>query len=132
MEECTRLASDHQTGSVQLGVGESQGGNNSIASPFARTEIDEQHLIFVKVDQVANDFLALSEIGGGELALEDGILKVVSEVAHGFKDLTETFVIADVIRNDVSISHVEAPESKACVRELRPLPPSLATAHESP
>jgi hypothetical protein len=38
-------------------------------------------------------------------ALEDGILQVVAVAAHGFEDLAEAFVFADVVTDEIGLPH---------------------------
>jgi hypothetical protein len=45
------------------------------------------------------------QIDRRELALEDRVLQMVAEVAHGLEDLAEAFVVADVVANEKSVAH---------------------------
>jgi hypothetical protein len=54
----------------------------------------------------AREFDAESgEIHGGELALEDGVLEVIAEAAHDFEDLSEAFIVGDVVGDEVGGAH---------------------------
>jgi hypothetical protein len=47
----------------------------------------------------------LDAFGGGEVALEDGKLKMGAEVFAGFEDAAEAFFFRDVVGDDVADSH---------------------------
>jgi hypothetical protein len=97
--------SDDKTGRVDVGVGEAERGDDAVATPFGRPEVDEQDLVFVVVDDGGQLGAAADEVAGGELALENGVLEVVSEGAHGLENLAEAFVVADVVADEIGLSH---------------------------
>lgn len=57
------------------------------------------------VDDFGQDSSALQEFGWVELALEDAVLEVVAKVFHGAMDFFESLVIANVVGNEVGVSH---------------------------
>lgn len=79
--------------------------DDPLAACLGRAEIDEEHLVFVVLDDVAQGVPAAGQIDGGELALEDRVLQVVAKVPHGLVDLAEPLVIADVVADEVGVSH---------------------------
>jgi hypothetical protein len=86
-----------ETGCVQGDVGLTERGDDAVAAAFGGAEVDEEDLIVVVVDDFGEFGAAADEVGGREMALEDGELEVVAVAAHGFEDLAKTFVIGDVI-----------------------------------
>lgn len=86
-------------------VGLAEGGDHALAAAFGRAEVDEEDLIFVVLDDLAERMPALGEIDRGELALEDRVLQMVAEVAHGLEDLAEPLVVADVVADEKSVTH---------------------------
>jgi hypothetical protein len=67
--------------------------------------MNEQNLIFVVVDDAGKFGAAANDIACRELALEDGVLKMVAEAAHGLEDFAEALFIADVVTNEVGGAH---------------------------
>jgi hypothetical protein len=67
--------------------------------------MNEQNLIFVVVDDAGKFGAAANNIACRELALEDGVLKMVAEAAHGFEDLAKALVVGDVIADEVRLPH---------------------------
>ena len=59
-------------------------------------EINEQDPIFVVIDDLPRRVPAADDVARRELALEDRVLEVIAEPAHGFVDLGEAAVVADV------------------------------------
>ena len=98
--------SDDETGGVEVGVGLAEGGDDAVATAFGGAEMDEENLVFVVLDEVGEEGAAADEVGGGELAFEDGELEVVAEGAHGFEDLAEAFVVGDVVTDQVGLAHL--------------------------
>lgn len=98
--------SDDEAGGVEVGVGLAEGGDDAVATAFGGAEMDEENLVFVVVDEVGEEGAATDEVGGGELAFEDGELEVVSEGAHGFEDLAEALVVGDVVTDQVGLAHL--------------------------
>src|SRR5206468_1074620 len=70
-------------------------------------EIDEEHLIFSMVDNLAELGAAPGQVHRRQLALEHGILKVVAVVPHGLEHLPQPLVLADVIADQVTGAHQE-------------------------
>jgi len=58
------------------------------------------------IDDFGQTLSALNEIARRELAFENAILKMITESLHCFEDLSKTFVIGDIVANDVSRSHI--------------------------
>ena len=86
-------------------IGLPERGNHAFAAALGRAEVDEQHLVFVVLDDLRERVAATSQVNRGELALEDRVLQMVAEVAHGFVDLAEALVIADVVADEESVAH---------------------------
>jgi len=57
------------------------------------------------VDDAGQFGAAPDEIACRELALEDGILKMVTVASHGFEDLAQAFVVADIVTDEIRLPH---------------------------
>lgn len=79
--------------------------DDAVPPAFARSEIDEQDLVVGVVDNFGQLSAALQQVGRGELALKDAVLQMIAPVPQRFEDLAESFGIADVIGDDVRVSH---------------------------
>ena len=90
---------------VDRGVGLAQRADHPFAAAFGGAEVDEQHLVFVVLDDLTECVSALGQIDRRELALEDRVLRMVAKVSHGLEDLAEAFIVADVVADEKGISH---------------------------
>lgn len=100
-----RQLSYHNARLVDGGVGQAEGRDDAVAAAGGGAEVDEEDLVFVVLDDFAENVPALGEVDGRELALEDRVLQVVAEVAHGLIDPAEAFVVADVVADEIGVSH---------------------------
>ena len=48
---------------------------------------------------------AFGQIDRRELALEDRVLQMVAEIAHGLEDFAQPLIVADIVADEKSISH---------------------------
>jgi hypothetical protein len=81
-------------------------GDDALAPAFGGTEIDEEDLILVVVNDGGQFGAEPDEVGGIQLAFENGVLEVVAITAHDLKDLSEAFVVAYVVADEVGFSHL--------------------------
>jgi hypothetical protein len=72
-------AVDDDAGAVEGGVGLAERRDDAVAAAFGWAEVHEDHLVDLVVDDAAQAVAAAREVGGGELALEDGVLEPVAE-----------------------------------------------------
>jgi hypothetical protein len=103
-----RGLSNNEAGRVDGCVGETERGDDAVATALSRAEMDEQNLIFAVMDDAGEVGAAADQVAGGEMALEDGVLQVVAEAAHGFEDLAEASVVADVVTDEIRLAHEAA------------------------
>jgi len=103
------LGSDDVTWRINRHIGFAEGGYDAIAPALGGTQVDEEHLVVVMVDDSGDFGAAADEVAGRELALEDGVLEMVAVPAHGFEDFAETLVVADVVANEIGLSHRPTP-----------------------
>jgi hypothetical protein len=68
--------------------------------------MDEEDLVVLMVDDRAEFGAHAGAVGGSELALEDGVLEVVTPGAHGFEDEAEALVVRDVVADQVGLAHM--------------------------
>ena len=74
-----------------------------IATRVSGTEIDEQHLILVMVDPVADLPAQLHELALIQLADEHAVLDMVAMIEQGPMDLGPTLVLDDVIGHQEAV-----------------------------
>ena len=96
---------DDHTGRIDMGVGQSDRVDDPFAATVAWSKIDEEDLVEIVVDDLAEFFREDGFFGIGQLAFENAQLEVVPRVSHGAKDFSESFWVADIVGNDVGISH---------------------------
>jgi hypothetical protein len=99
------FVSDDDARRIESGIWLTEGRNHTFAASFGRAKIDEQHLVFIVLDDFAKRVAASGEIDRRELTLEDRVLQMVAEVAHGLKDLAQPLVIADIVADEEGIPH---------------------------
>jgi hypothetical protein len=80
------------------------------------------------VDYFAEGVAAADEIGRGKLALEDGILEMVTEIAHGLVDGAQALVVADVVTDEIGIAHDRLSQSR---EEAQTVETSAAKAYRA-
>lgn len=76
------VAIDDDARTVHRRVGAAQRGNHAIAASFDRAQIDEEHLVFAMVDDLAEQVPATREIGTRHLAFEHRVLQVITKAAR--------------------------------------------------
>jgi len=87
-------------------IGYAERGDDAVAPAFSGTEIDEEYLILVMVDDGSQFGAEPDEVGGIQLAFENGVLEVVAVAAHNLEDLSEAFVFAYVVADEVGFLHL--------------------------
>lgn len=102
--------SDNETGGVDGGITFTQRGNNAITTSFRRSQFNEEDLVLAMIDNLAQHVAATRQVRRRELAFEDGVLQVISHIPHGFEGFAETFVIADVITDQIGVTHGSSSE----------------------
>ncbi len=100
-----RVALDDDAGRVDWRIRLAQRRDHALAASLGGAEVDEQHLVLVVLDEFGQRMSALGQIDWRELALEDRVLQVIAEVAHGPVDFAEAFVVADVVTDEKSVAH---------------------------
>lgn len=100
-----RPESNDDAGRVDRRIRLPQRGNHSIAAACGRAQIDEQYLIVGMVDDVPERRPTARQIDGGPLTLEDGVLEMIAEIAHGLEDPAESLVVGDVVTDEIGVSH---------------------------
>ncbi len=63
----------------------------------------EDHLVFLKVDQVVEAAFQADQVRGAEAAHEDGVLAAQAEVFAGAGDFAEALGVADVVSDQVGV-----------------------------
>lgn len=76
-----------------------------LASAFGWPQVDEKHLVFVMLDDLRKRVSTAGQVDRCELALEDRVLKVIAEIPHGLTDLAEAFIFANIVTDEIGISH---------------------------
>lgn len=107
-----RNVSNHITGSIQLGIRQSQRGYHSITSPLRRTQLDKDHLIFIVIDDVIQSSFQFNLFRRIQVALENRILQMIAKISTGDKHLPQPLGIGDVVTNQVGSAHGEREKGK--------------------
>jgi hypothetical protein len=68
--------------------------------------MDEQNLILVVVDDAGKFGAAPNQVPRGELALEYGVLQMITVPAHCLEDFAQPLVVADVVTNQIGLPHL--------------------------
>jgi len=97
--------SKHKTRRVYFRIGQSHCGDHPVAAPFSRTKRDEQHLVFVLVDNLTQRRFQFDFLGRIQVTLENRKLKMIAETATGFEGASQSFVIRHIVANHVCRSH---------------------------
>lgn len=63
------------------------------------------------IDDFGKALSALDQVSWSELAFKDAVLKMIAEGLHGLEHFSKTFVICDVVANDVGRTHTKNPLS---------------------
>jgi hypothetical protein len=90
---------------IDIRIRQAERGDDAIAASFGRAEMDEQNLVFVVIDDAVKFRATPDKVAGSELALEHGVLQMIAEPTHGLEDLPEPLVVADVVTNQIRLSH---------------------------
>lgn len=93
------------TGRIERSIGLAQRCDHSVPSPVCRTEIHEEHLIPIVMDDATEFRTQSHHILSGQLAFEYGELKMVAIAAHNFEDLAKPFVVGDVVADQVGFAN---------------------------
>lgn len=96
---------DHRD-AVEIDVGFAEGRDGARAAAFDWADVDEEHLVFVVVDDAREVGAELNELTSVELALEDRELKVLTPTEHQLVDLAQAFRIANVVGDDEGLAGV--------------------------
>jgi len=102
------LSVDHDARAIDRRICLAQGRDDAITASLDRSEIDEEDLIIAMINDLAERMAAAHQVGRCELALEDGVLKMVTEVAHRFEHLAEPLFVADVVADEIGVAHIAA------------------------
>lgn len=100
-----RGVSGDEAGGIDGRIRAAEGGDDAVAAAFGGAEVDEEDLVEVVVDGFGEFGAEAGEVGGGELAFEDGVLEVVAPGAHDFEDASEAFVVGNVVADEVGVAH---------------------------
>ena len=104
---CEKTSSDDVAGGVYRNVGGAEGGDGALAASVGGAEGDEENLVFGRENGVTELGFHLDFLGGGEVALEDGELEMITEVFADIEDAAEALVVADVVGDKVAMAHLE-------------------------
>jgi hypothetical protein len=63
--------------------------------------VNEQHLVFIMVNNSRQRRPASDQIARRELAFEYRILQMVAVATHGLEDLTKALVVRDVVTDQI-------------------------------
>src|SRR6266545_7928216 len=110
--------SSYETGSIEFGVGQTQGSDYPVASTLRRSQRDKEHLILVVVDNITKLLFQLNLFRRIQVALEHRKLKVLAKIVAGLEHPTQPFVVGDVVTNEKSRSHGSPRQQRHILRNL--------------
>jgi len=86
----------HIAGCVDLGIGQTDGGDDAVAASFGRSQVDEEHLVFLMMDDFTEGLFELDFFTRRQVAFENRILQVIAKIggAHGLSG-EEGYVLRD-------------------------------------
>lgn len=100
-------------------VGATNGSNGCGCGGGAGAHVDEEDLVLGVFDEAIEFNAKLDELAVVELALKDGELEVLPPAKHGFVDFAKALGIANVIGDDVGVTHEFYPRSGRALRFVR-------------
>jgi hypothetical protein len=100
------VSSNDKTRRVDGCIRQTERRYDSVTAPFGGSEMDEQNLILVVVDDASKFGATPNQVARGELALEYGVLQMIAVPAHGLEDFAQTLVVADVVTNQIGLPHL--------------------------
>ena len=101
-----KFVSNDKTRRVDGCIRQTERRYDAVAAPFGGSEMDEQNLIFVVVDDAGKFGAAPNQVARGELALEYGVLQMVAVPAHRLEDFAQPLVVGDVVTNQIGLPHL--------------------------
>jgi hypothetical protein len=72
-----------------------------VAPTFGWAQVNEQHLVFIMVNDSRERHPASNQIARRELAFEYGVLQMVAIATHGLKDLAKALVVRNVVTDQI-------------------------------
>ena len=96
---------DHNRASLRRRVRSTHRRNCAAPPPLFGADVNEEHLVIAMMDDAPEPCAKLDERSVRQLAPEDRELNVVAVPLHELEDLPEALGVADVIRDDVRLSH---------------------------
>jgi hypothetical protein len=75
--------------------------DNPVAPTFGWAQVNEQHLVFIMVNDSRQRRPASNQIARRELALEYGVLQMVAIATHGLEDLAKALVVRNVVTDQI-------------------------------
>src|SRR5438105_2697909 len=99
---------DDDARTVNRGICAPKGCDHTLAASVGRTEIDEENLVFSRVNQLAERVPAASQIRLCETALEHRILNPIAKPAHRLVHSAKAQIVRDVVADQICISHERA------------------------
>jgi len=108
-----RGESNDQARCIHRSVGNAKSFNASFSTAGCRTQVNEEDLIVPVVDDFTEQSTESCKLDRIQLAFEDRILKMITPVTKSSKDLAKAFIVANVVTDQVSRSHLLSPLSIA-------------------
>ena len=71
------------------------------------------------IDDAGKFGAAADKVAGRELTFEDRVLEMIAITTHGFEDLAESAVVANVVADEIRLAHVRTFDDS---RKLRAYP----------
>ena len=108
----------HIAGCVDLGIGQTYGGDNAVTSSFGRTEVDEEHLVFLMVDNFTEGLFEFDFFARRQVTLENGVLQVIAKIFARLECKTEPLAFGNVIADEIGGAHGLSGEEGYVLRDF--------------
>jgi hypothetical protein len=79
--------------------------DHTISARTRRSEIDEQNLIVVVINDFSQFRPECDQFTSRQSAFEHRELQVIAPTAHGLEHVAQPFGVRDVVANDIGIAH---------------------------
>ncbi len=108
----------HIAGCVDLGIGQTDGGDDAVAASFGRSQVDEEHLVFLMMDDFTEGLFELDFFTRRQVAFENRILQVIAKIFARLERKAESFAFGDVVADKIGGAHGLSGEEGYVLRDF--------------
>ena len=95
----------HKARRIQIDVGNPHRRDHPITPPFRRSQPNKNHLILFVVDDVFEGRLQVDLFALTQITLENRVLQMITKILARLEDLSQPFVVGDIVADQVGDSH---------------------------